>query len=44
MAGHGSLIEIKHKWTIDDLMDSHEALDIQEEIERHHAEMARSRT
>jgi len=35
MAGHGSLLEIKKLWSIDDLMDAHEALDIQEEVEEH---------
>lgn len=41
MAGLGSLIDIREKWTIDDLMDAHEALDIKFEAEHHAAEMAR---
>lgn len=35
MAGHDSLLNVKYRWTIDDLLDSHEALDIKEEMEQH---------
>lgn len=31
--GLGTLKEVKYDWTIDDLMDAHEALDVKEEIE-----------
>lgn len=38
IAGYGTLHEVKHLWTIDDLMDAHEALDIKEEAERYYSE------
>ena len=34
MAGLGTLSNVKNTWTIDDLLDSHEALDIKEEMEQ----------
>ena len=40
MAGLDTLTNVKHHWTIDDLYDAHEALDIKEEME---AEMMESR-
>jgi hypothetical protein len=36
-----SLTNVKYKWTIDDLMDSHEALDIQAELQRAAMERAK---
>lgn len=38
MAGLDTLINIETKWSLDDLMDGHEALDVKSEIERHYAE------
>lgn len=34
MAGLDTLTNVQHVWTIDDLMDAHEALDFKEEAER----------
>jgi hypothetical protein len=34
MAGYGTLEEVKYKWSIDDIFDSLEILDIIEENER----------
>ena len=33
--GYGSLIEVQEQWSIDDIYDAHEALDIKAEIEQH---------
>ena len=33
MAGLDTLTNVKYHWTIDDLMDAHEALDIKQEAE-----------
>jgi hypothetical protein len=41
MAGHDTLLNVKYNWSIDDLMDSHELLDIQQEREREQAERLR---
>jgi hypothetical protein len=41
LAHCGTLLEVRNAWTIDDLMDAHEALDIQAEIEHHRMESAR---
>lgn len=35
LAGHDTLVNVKYAWTIDDLFDAHEALDIQEEARKH---------
>lgn len=40
MAGFGQLLEVRFRWTIDDLLDAHEVLDIKEEAE---AAMMKSR-
>lgn len=37
----GQLLDVKFKWTIDDLLDAHEALDIKEEMESHLLESQR---
>jgi hypothetical protein len=42
MAGLGSLIDVKTKWTIDDLMDAHECLDIRDEADEHMVESCRN--
>lgn len=34
MAGFGTLLEVKHKWSIDDLLDALEVLDDQEAAQR----------
>lgn len=34
MAGLDTLTNVREAWTIDDLYDAHEALDIKEEVER----------
>lgn len=34
MAGYGSLHEVKKLWTIDDVADAHEILDLQADAER----------
>lgn len=36
-----TLVNVKYHWTIDDLMDAHEVLDIKEESERRHMEQAK---
>jgi len=35
LAGCGSLHEVESLWSIDDLYDSHEALDVQAEAQEH---------
>jgi hypothetical protein len=32
----GSLVEIENQWTLGDLLDAHEVLDIQEEADEYH--------
>lgn len=41
MAGLGTLMEVRYQWTIDDIFDAHEALDIREEAERKAIERTR---
>lgn len=41
MCGTGSLVEVQYQWTIDDLFDAHEALDIKSEMEEHLARAPR---
>ena len=41
LAGHGTLIEVQEHWSLDDLVDCHEALDIRAEIEKEEAEKAK---
>jgi hypothetical protein len=38
MAGFGTLHEVKHQWTIEDLWDAHEACDIKEEAQAYQEE------
>lgn len=40
-AGYGTLHDVKHRMTLDDLLDAHEALDIKEEAQEHMMERAR---
>lgn len=35
MEGKDSLMDIQEKWSLDDLCDAHEVLDIKEEIKDH---------
>lgn len=35
MAGYGSLLDVKYKWSLDDLLDSLEAIEIKEQMEEH---------
>lgn len=41
MAGHGTLLEVRYKWTFDDLLDSHEVLDLEYALQRHMMEKNR---
>ena len=41
MAQYGSLIEVQTQWSIDDLFDAHEALDVKAEMEAQEAERIR---
>lgn len=44
MAGLARLHEVKNEWTIDELLDAHEVLDIRDEAEHHAYEAARRRS
>jgi hypothetical protein len=41
LEGLGSLVEVTEQWTIEDLFDAHEALDIRNESQRYYAERKR---
>ena len=43
MAGYGTLHEVKHLWNINDLLDSHEVLDMKEAAERAMLERTKGR-
>jgi len=34
LAGHGTLIDVEQNWSIDDVQDAHEAMDVKASIEK----------